>query len=253
KDEEDRLFRLGRAAMFWNGSWYAPKIKRDPLRTFRYGIFLLPPLTKESTPFASLKAARSPGGASSLQYAITSTAISGGKVDLCIDFLRYITAPQHLGPLVSEAEMFVPNAVGVPGAPLQAPFMPLLQRGQVMDEGETAGPVYDDQSFRVLQGYFGGRIDLERAVDLLDRYLKQGVEDTIREYADQWRWGPDWSILPAVSPRADPPAAPPWRVLAVIAACALLLVVFALSRPAVWRCRNSYLFLLPTFLALILF
>jgi hypothetical protein len=49
----------------WNGSWYAPRIKRDPLRSFRYGIFLVPPLTKESTPFASLKAARSPGGAAS--------------------------------------------------------------------------------------------------------------------------------------------------------------------------------------------
>jgi ABC-type sugar transport system permease subunit/ABC-type glycerol-3-phosphate transport system substrate-binding protein len=253
KDEEDRLFRLGKAAMFWNGSWYAPKIKRDPLRTFRYGIFLLPPLTKESTPFASLAHARSPGGAASLQYAITTTAISGGKVDLCIDFLRYVTAPQNLGPLVSEAEMFVPNAVGVPGAPLQAPFLPLLARGQVMNEGETAGPKYDDQSFRVLQDFLGGRIDLDQAVDRLDQYLKQGVEDTLREHADQWRWGPDWRILPAAATEPDPPSHAPWGTLAGVAACALILVVYALSRPAVWRCRNSYLYILPTFVALILF
>src|SRR5262249_60222451 len=138
------------------GSWSGPETRRDPLRPLRDGIFLGPPLTKESTPFATLKEARSPGGASSLQYAITTTAISGNKVDLCIDFLRYVTAPQNLGPLVSEAEMFVPNAVGVPGAPLQAPFLPLLARGQVMNEGETAGPKYDDQSFRGLQDFLRG-------------------------------------------------------------------------------------------------
>jgi len=50
--------------------------------------------------------------------------------------------------------------------------------------------------------------------------------------------------------------APPAPVAAVresSVVIAALLAGFALSRPAVWRCRNSYLFLLPTFLALILF
>lgn len=122
-----------------------------------------------------------------------------------------------------------------------------------MAEGETAGPQYEDQSFRVLQGYFGGRIDLAQATNMLDGYLKHGVEVTLRDHADQWRWGPDWSILPAVTPPSKAPPPPPWGLFVGGVALAVIVGAVGLSRPAVWRCRNSYLFLLPTFLALILF
>jgi len=105
----------------------------------------------------------------------------------------------------------------------------------------------------VLQGYFGGRIDQDQAVDLLDRYLKQGVETTLREHADQWRWGPDWTILPAAAPKVAAPPPPPIGAMGAGLLVFGILGVFALRRPAVWRARNSYLFLLPTFLTLILF
>src|SRR5205823_13770218 len=125
-DQGDRLFRLGRVAMWWDGSWYVTQIDRDPLRKFRYGIFLVPPLTRESSRLASgARAARGVGGASSIQYAITNSAERDGNLDLAVDFLRYITAPQNLGPLVREARMFVPNEPGVEGDPLQKNFAPV--------------------------------------------------------------------------------------------------------------------------------
>src|SRR5439155_22638503 len=49
---DDRLFRLGRAAMFWDGSWFASQIARAPMRTFRFGIFRVPPLSRASSPYA---------------------------------------------------------------------------------------------------------------------------------------------------------------------------------------------------------
>ena len=81
------------------------------MRTFRFGIFRIPPLTRESSRYAPLspRAVRGVGGATSIQYAVTRMAVTGGREKLAVDFLRFITAPAQLGPLVSEAGLFLPN------------------------------------------------------------------------------------------------------------------------------------------------
>ncbi len=258
--QDDRLFRLGRAAMWWDGSWYAPQIARDPMRTFEFGIFLVPPLTKESSPYASGTGARGVGGATSIQYAITNTAVSGGKLELAVDFLRFLTAPQNLGPLVSEAGLFLPNVPGLEGSPLLKPFQKVLQAGHVRFGGEMAGPVYSDRSFRVLQGYLGGQYTEEEALARLEKYLAAGVDQTLKDNAAVWRFGNDWEIRPAppsFAQAASASARRPWGLLIGIgiALAALLGVTLSLPGPrrTLRRHKTSYLFLLPTFALLILF
>lgn len=253
---DDRLFRLGKAAMWWDGSWYTPQIERDPLRDFEYGIFLVPALSKEDSPYAGDVGARGVGGATSIQYAISNTAMKDPRrLALAVDFLRFITAPQNLGPLVSEAALFVPNVVGLEGSPLLRPFFEVLKTGATRFGGEMAGPRYNDQMFRVHQAFLGGQLTEDQALARLERYLETGIEQTLRDNADAWAFSPDWEILPPperARKEADRPARP-WAVLALVAALAAGGGGLALSRPQVRRAYRSYLFLAPTFLLLFLF
>lgn len=252
--QDDRLFRLGGAAMWWDGSWYIPPIRQDPLRGFRWGMFLPPRLTRESSPYAGGDGARGVGGAASIQYAVTQSAVKGDRVELAVDFLRFITAPQNLGPLVSEAELFVPNVLGLEGAPSLRLFMPLLQTGATRFGGEEPSPWYGDQWFRVMQGHLGGELEEGETLRRLERYLRLGADEAVKMHAGEWRWGPDWQILPPAAPTAPPPAPPrDSRPLAAGAAVLLGAAALAAARPAVRRARASYCFLAPTFLLLALF
>jgi raffinose/stachyose/melibiose transport system permease protein len=260
---DNRLFRLGRAAMFWNGSWYAPQIERDPMRTFRYGIFTVPPLTRESTPYAlpgkggadGHGTVRGVGGATSIQYAVTQMAVTAGKADLAVDFLRFITAPRQLGPLVSEAGLFLPNVIGLPGHPRLAPFVPVLRAGHVRFGGEQTTPRYADQSFRLLQSYLGDQTSEEETIGRLERHLAISVDQVLRDNAARWRFTSDGEILP---PPPDDPAPPsgsppvPWPLFAM-GATAVAVGSAGTLRPGLRRHGTSYLFLVPTFILLILF
>ncbi len=253
---DDRLFRMGKVAMWWDGSWYTPVIRQDKLRSFEYGSFLVPPITRETSPYASSVGARGVGGATSIQYCITNTAMRSNKVELCIDFLRFITAPQNLQPLVQEAELFVPNVVGLAGAPSLNLFMEVLRKGATRFNGEDAGPLYNERLFRVLQGYLGGEYTEEQCLARLDRYLAESVEITLKDNADVWRFDANWEIQPP--PSSPTPAGPGGQTPtgALLAGAGLAVAAgigVALRRPAIRRARISYLFILPSFILLGLF
>jgi ABC-type sugar transport system permease subunit/ABC-type glycerol-3-phosphate transport system substrate-binding protein len=269
---DDRLFRLGKAAMWWDGSWYTPVISRDPLRSFDWGLFLVPPLTKQSSRFTSPVGSRGVGGASSIQYAITNSAKAANKVDLCVDFLRFVTAPQNLGPLVTEAELFVPNVIGLKGSKLLDPYLTLLEKGATHFGLEDAGPRYGEQQFRVLQAFLGGELTEDQAIDRLERYLAVGVEQMLKDNAHVWRFDDQWRILPpataASAPDPESKSAPPTPapaeshppnllapavILGAVGLIALLVLAVAFTQRNVRRHRVSYLFIAPTFLLLILF
>jgi ABC-type sugar transport system permease subunit len=242
--------------MWWDGSWYVPQIERDPLRNFQYGIFLVPPLSKEDSPYTAPTGARGVGGATSIQYAITNTAMKDPRRQaLSIDFLRFVTAPQNLGPLVKEAALFVPNVPGLEGSPLLKPFMQVLEKGAARFGGEMADARYDDQMFRVHQEFLGGRLTEDETVARLSGYLDRGIDQALRDNADAWNFDSNWEIQPtpkAAKKEADKPARP-WAVLAGAGVVILGGLGLALSRKDVRKAYRSYLFLAPTFILLILF
>ena len=251
---DNRLFRLGKAAMWWDGSWYLAQIERDPLRDFRFGMFRVPPLTSASTRLPTSGVVRGVGGATSIQYTITNSAVRAKKVELALDFLRFITAPQHLEPLVSEAGLFLPNVIGLDGSPRLSLFVPILKVGATRFGVEQAGARYTDRSLRVLQGFVGGAFSPQETTNRLERYLEEGIRDQLRDNAASWRFSPEWEILPRPKepPRERAPEAPRW-IPAIMAAALLAGGGLIFGHPGLRRHRASYLFVLPTFALLILF
>ncbi len=256
--QDDRLFRLGKVAMWWDGSWYTPVIQQDPLRKFRFGMFLVPPLGPGDSRYMGRGIARGVGGATSIQYAITNSAVAAKKVELAVDFLRFITAPQNIQPLVSEAGLFVPNVVGLQGAPTLSLFNEVLRTGATRFNGEDAGPRSADQAFRTLQGFLGGQYTEDETLARLERYLTVGVEQTLRDNTGTWQFGPQMEVLPNATPApatgtSGPSLFSPAAILGVLLGLVLVGASLALLRRDVRRARISYLFVLPTISLLLLF
>lgn len=258
---DPRLFRVGRAAMFWEGSWYTPSIERDPLREFDYGVFPVPGLTRQTSRYAAGMQPRGLGGASAIQFAITQTAVREDKVDLAVDFLQFITAPGNLGKLVGEAEKFLPNSPGVKGSPTLDPFSATLEQGPVLFRGEPPTKEYEDVTFRAMQSYLSGKASLDDTITLLDEYVARAVDRLLKENP-QWRFDENWEILPDAQPPASPASTStsgirwiPWVFVGIVGLASL--GAAAINRREIGRSmrkkKNIYLFLVPTFLLLLLF
>ena len=262
---EYTLFHIGKAAMMWMGSWEATQLDLDKERKFDFGVFPLPYFTTKTSPYATAGVARGIGGASSLSIAIPSTVRDAGKLDITIDFLRYATAPQNLGPLVSEAEMFVPNCKGAKVSPLLKPFQDALKNGTLRFAGEMTTAEYTYQWERILQNYLGGLYSEDKTIKTMSYYLELSVKQQLESNHDQWRWGRNWEILPSntsydQTAKVINPAEGPvfFKFIVAIAVLPVLAGILLLFRG--WKETRAagkkswcYLFLLPTFTMLVLF
>ncbi|MBI5095072.1 MAG: extracellular solute-binding protein [Candidatus Hydrogenedentes bacterium] len=195
--DEERLFRMGKAAMYLQGGWYMPNLLRDPLRTFEFGVFPLPGITKVTSPYGLEKAGPAPGvgGASATQYAITSNAARRGRLELAVDFMRFFTAPRNLERLVYEAGMCLPNGPGMKINPLLTPFATELEVRRYQFPGQVSVKRHYEHEFRVIQSYVGGTYTLEQAVNSIDESVAAAIDKLVQENP-QWAFTPDWNILP---------------------------------------------------------
>lgn len=122
-----RLFLTQKAAMFWTSSDFNRRISRDPYVRFDYGVFYIPSITKETSPYGSGTPATVIGGAA-LQLHVTNSAPLRGTTDECIDYLMWLTAPENIERITKEAGVFIPNVKGAEMTPNLAPFRDIFQR-----------------------------------------------------------------------------------------------------------------------------
>ena len=125
--DPNRLFLTGRVATFWNGSWFIRRMAADPYIDFDWGISYIPTITRETSPYGSGTPATVIGGAA-IQLHVTNSAWINDNLEDCIDFLMYISAPQNIERLASEALVFIPNVRGAKMDERLAPFNEIFQR-----------------------------------------------------------------------------------------------------------------------------
>lgn len=178
----DLQFTQGQLAILEDGSWRFGLLKANDQLNFEWGSFFMPTLTQGDGPglsqFADGQPAPAIGGATANQFAITNTATKNSTIDLCVDFLRYITAPAQASTIIGELGEFLPNIKGVDVNQDLAPALAAISSGV----GEAAMIVYDDkieaeasQNIGVLvNNYLLGKAELdETAQKVQDEYMKQ--------------------------------------------------------------------------------
>jgi raffinose/stachyose/melibiose transport system substrate-binding protein len=163
-----RTFLIGRLAILWTGSWFIRRMATDPYVDFEWGVAYLPPITRETSRYASGTPATVIGGAA-VQLHVTNSALINDNIEECIDFLMFISAPQSIEALASEALVFIPNIVGAKVDERLAPFQEIFQRRYCaikwLDSFDGEPKKYWR---RMLDYYLNDGVDLDGYIEMLD-------------------------------------------------------------------------------------
>jgi len=127
--DNGREFIQGKGAMLWDSSLFVQRLLRDPQRSFDWGMFYLPPITKATSKYGGGYPQCIIGEAAT-QFSVTNSAISdtgdaatSQKLARCVQFLAYATTPKNCNRIVNEITALMPNVVGVPTKKELSPFV----------------------------------------------------------------------------------------------------------------------------------
>lgn len=178
-------FVTGKAAMVWMDISRVKQVAVDTLRQFDYGTFSFPTVTKESSPYATGIAAPAIGGfTGDGEYVVDALTEKRGTREVSIDWLMYVTAPDHYIPMVNDLGYFAPGLKDAKNlSPALEPFVQSVQKGVFRMETYLRGLTvkYADQYYQTMQEYLAGRKDLSQACDEIQKYMNQAADDLIAQ------------------------------------------------------------------------
>jgi ABC-type glycerol-3-phosphate transport system substrate-binding protein len=193
------LFRTNRLAFRWDSALNLTEYLIDPYMKFEFGVTWFPAMTIETSPLASGRTpvVRAVPGNS---YYISRTAADRGLVDLCVDWLMFLTTPEHSTRLTQEATgVKVPSAIV--GAGIDLSLEPLMDFDlgfkHHLEIPWAATPESVDNCDRIFELYLMDQVTMEEAISRMAKWMKAGVEEAIRinqrlpNPADRWdlsRW-----------------------------------------------------------------
>jgi raffinose/stachyose/melibiose transport system substrate-binding protein len=159
------LFSRGQAAMWWGGIWELLPLEVDPLRKFELGTFYVPRITSATSQYADDSVPmRMIGGASGVQLAVSRSAMDKGLVDQAVDFLMYITTPEHNGRITSESKELAPIVIGAKADASLESFLEQANNGITTFIIERFfSPEQMNDWFRAMQDFLSGKISLDEA------------------------------------------------------------------------------------------
>lgn len=125
----NREFVQGKGAMYWTSSLFVQRLMRDPQRKFEWGVFYLPPITRETSRYAGgysqciIGEAATQFVVTNSSYSDTGSAETSTKLKRCVQFLQFATTPENCDRVVNEMVALMPNVLGVPDRPELKPFI----------------------------------------------------------------------------------------------------------------------------------
>ncbi len=163
-------FSVGKFTFLFDGSWEIGNLTaltngRFPVTVLPLGI---PPMTRETSRYAT--GALEANGAPALNgINLWTTQHARDHLDLVVDFLRYYSSPQAIGPMATEVGE-IPMVSGIGTLP------PLLQKGKdiayqpglLMTPYFSADAAYTTKYDQMAKGYLAGAISLDAALSTLE-------------------------------------------------------------------------------------
>jgi ABC-type glycerol-3-phosphate transport system substrate-binding protein len=216
-----REFVTQRGIMFWNGSWFVGRLAADRQLGFDWGVFYLPPLTRENSPYATGVPMCVIGGVGT-QFEVTNSALAdtdpalpfaerlnrSARLQRVVALLQFICLPENTAAIVNEYAGFIPNIVGVPALPPLAPFVKILERRYTTTKWNFSFDLrFNDILRRMLQLYMTGGIGKDEFLDWQYGNIDTAMANfTRRKPADFPRLEREWQRLAPV--RAALPGLP---------------------------------------------
>lgn len=174
-EDASRFFVNQRVAMY-EGTSGDVKLLNDQLKPdFEWDTFeAIPPLTSEETKFATGEAPGRIGIVGAFaNYNITRPAEERGNLDLAVDWLMFLSAPQNTGRVVTELGQFIPMVEGADLPKGLGKFAEYATRRTTLVQGFVSRftPQFGDEYFRTLQSYLLGETDLDQAMTTVDKAM----------------------------------------------------------------------------------
>ncbi|MDR2375672.1 MAG: ABC transporter substrate-binding protein [Treponema sp.] len=180
------MFVNQQVAMFWGGTW-VPTDMRNANVSFEYSSFPFPYPDKPSFPQAtSFNSSGAVGGPSSAwQYAISTpranTTMTPAKLEACLDWLMFASAPENVELVVNEIGNSVPTIKGTKPTAANAAIAKILETElKLIDTGLLSmGSEFVDVYYREYQTYLQGNQTLQQAGAKIVPVLNRMADDII--------------------------------------------------------------------------
>lgn len=185
-DDLDPLFFGEQIATVWTGSWKSKLYANST--PFEYGITYLPPITTADTPHAQNTSYRVGGPSSAGQYGIAQSAAKNGKLDLAVDFLMFVSAPQNFGQLATSYAGFIPMVAGAATGEVMSGFQSIAELPERMftDPDGRLTIESGDAWSQAMQAYFLGAADEEATKTQLQKIWVSGANDLCTQQSFEW-------------------------------------------------------------------
>ena len=185
-DELDPLFFGEQVASVWTGTWKSKLYANST--PFEYGVTYLPPITTADTPHAQNTAYRVGGPSSAGQYGIAQSAAENGKLELAVDFLMFLGAPQNFGRLAASYAGFIPMVAGAETGEVMSGFQDIAELPERMftDPDGRLTLESGDAWSQAMQAYFLGSADDEATKAQLQEIWVNGANDLCAQQSFEW-------------------------------------------------------------------
>ena len=202
---EGNQFVEGKAAMQHTMTLWINQISDNPDVKFKWGTFYQPTITGESSRYGKgvvpQRVGNSGAGASaSMYFMIPQTTVDRGRLDMGLDLLKYMTAPDQLAYWCQAQTIpcFKPGTdvkdvyPGNEDAQRQmAGFFdpPAFENGSSNMNFNGIGGDTGTQIMKLLQEYLADAMTIDEVVEEIDTLVAMGVEDLL---ANNPEWKKDW-------------------------------------------------------------
>jgi len=178
------LLIQNRCGMVWEGSWAGIELDQQGFAG-KWGVFPFPLITKETTPYATgIHVGDVVGGPNAgFQYFVTSqkgnNALTSDKQAWIVDWLQYISTPQHVDQVVNENPTTVPTVVGSkPANSTLASLVPVGKPGLSISGifNDFLGPPANKSALQILQSYLNGSYSDKTFATKFDALLQSSAD-----------------------------------------------------------------------------
>jgi raffinose/stachyose/melibiose transport system substrate-binding protein len=176
-----RDFLSGQSLMLWNSSFLSYRLQMMK-PDFEIGVFYPPPMTRETSPFATGVPFASLGGAGT-QYAVAKSAwndtgdpATSPKLAATVAFLQWMSSEPRYSRVVAERPMMIPILKGVPVPETLHDFLPILERRSVPIRWYSLFDLrFRDNLRRNAELYLNGYMSLDRFIETQEGNFRQAA------------------------------------------------------------------------------